>query len=227
MRVLLVLLLIANVLAHDLWIEKEGKGYVLYYGHMEPKDGEERLLMYSPERVIKLECYDEGGRLKEAKIERSYPSKLYGNCAVVYGLLFSGHWTKTTEGTKNLQKDRVRDPIESWVSYESVKRVERWPEDPSKPLTQDLEIVLEGRPSELSVGKKFTLRVYYEGKPLKDALVSYKGKTVGATDSEGRVNLRIRGSGLQVISASFRERADGIRADYIVRTAILLFELRP
>jgi nickel transport protein len=226
MNMFLVLFLMAHALAHDLWIEKKDNSYILYYGHTKPKEGEERFLAYNPEKVIKFECYDEGGRLKEARVERSYPSKLYGQCAVVYGLFSSGYWTKTPEGTKNLPRDRVGNPIESWVSYESVKRVERWPEDSSKPLTQDLEVVLEGRPSELSVGKKFTLRVYYGGKPLKDALVSYKGKTVGATDSEGRVNLRIREEGLQVISASFRERADGTKADYIIRTTTLLFELK-
>jgi nickel transport protein len=55
--------------------------------------------------------------------------------------------------------------------------------------------------------------------------VSYGGKTRGQSDSDGRVNIRLKQGGLQLIQASFTEAGDGKKADELVHSTTLVFEL--
>ncbi|WP_297889872.1 DUF4198 domain-containing protein [Sulfurihydrogenibium sp.] len=212
--------------SHDLWIEKEDSQYILYYGHLHPTQNEERFIKYNPENVLEFECLRSDGKVIRKKFEESYPAKLKGSCSVVLALFSSGFWTKTINGLKNLPKDEVQGALESWLSYESVKRIDNWSEDLKKPLTQDIEIVSLEDPLRTKVGDKLTLVVYYKGKPLKDIAVAYDEHTIGTTDNEGRINVRIRKNGLQLISTSIKEKADGVKADYVIKTAILSFEVK-
>jgi nickel transport protein len=212
--------------SHDLWIEKEGNRYVLYYGHLHPKNGDEKLIKYKPEEVLKFECLDVSGKAITSKFERSYPAKLEGSCGVVFALFSSGYWTRSVHGLKNLPKDQVQDAIESWLSYESVKRINLWSEAYTKPLEEDIDIVPLENPLKAKVNEKITLSVYYKGKPLENAVVAYDEHPIGATDEHGRINIRIKHSGLQMISTSIREKADGIKADYVIKTVNLSFEVK-
>ncbi len=228
MKVVLSLFLISICLtfSHELWIEKEGSSYVLYYGHLNPEGGEERLIKYNPETVLKFECFDRDGVGVIKKFEKQYPAKLNAQCYVVYALLSSGYWTKTLEGVKNKPKDETKESLESWLSYESVKMVDKWNDAVKKPITAELEIVPLEDPTKLKVGDKITLAVYQNGKPAKGVPVAYKGKTIGITDEEGKINIRIKHKGLQIISASLKEKGDGKKADYVVKTTYLTFEVK-
>jgi nickel transport protein len=62
----------------------------------------------------------------------------------------------------NKSKNETKEPLESWLSYESVKRVDGWTEAFKKPLTDDLEIVPLGNPLTLNVGDKTTLSLVFE-----------------------------------------------------------------
>lgn len=226
-RLFLIFVLSSIALSHDLWIEREGNSYSLYYGHLHPQAGEEKFIKYKPDDVIKFECYDVKGKLILSRFEKSYPAKLKGiSCATVYALFSSGYWTKSVEGLKNQPKDKVSGAIESWLSYESVKGIYSWTKALSKPLTEDLEIVPSEDPLNLKVGEKLRFFVFYRGKPLKDVVVAYDEHPIGTTDDDGGVNVRIKHHGLQNISASIREKADGVKADYTVRTANLIFEVK-
>ncbi|HCO38587.1 MAG TPA: DUF4198 domain-containing protein, partial [Aquificaceae bacterium] len=123
-------------------------------------------------------------------------------------------------------KDRVESPLESWLSYESVKRMEEWSEAFKRPLTEDLEIVPLEDPFNLKLYDKVRLRVYYRGKPVKGVVVLHNNHVVGTTEEDGGINVRIKGKGLQRISTSIKERADGIKADYIIKSTSLIFEVR-
>jgi nickel transport protein len=227
MKKLLIPLVLSSIaVSHDLWIEKDGNFYVLYYGHLHPKQGDEKLIKYKPEEVLKFECFDVNGKAITSKIERSYPAKLQGSCGVVFALFSSGYWTKSVHGLKNLPKNQVQDAIEGWLSYESIKRINQWSEAYTKPLEEDIDIVPLENPLKTKVGEKITLAVYYRGKPLKNAVVAYDEHPIGTTDEEGKINIRIKHSGLQMISTSIREKADGVRADYVIKTTNLSFEVK-
>ncbi|MCS6958302.1 MAG: DUF4198 domain-containing protein [Aquificaceae bacterium] len=226
MKALIVsLLFFSLLLAHELWIERVGDAYVLYYGHLQPKRGEESKLAYTPENLLRFECLDEDGRLLNSKVDKSYPARLRGSCAVIQAEFSSGYWTKTVEGLKNLPKDKVSGALESWLSLETVRRIERWSNALSKPLSNGLELVALENPLVLRMGQKFSIVAYYKGRPLKDAPISHNGKFVGSTDEDGRINLRIRSLGIQLISVSLKEGADGVKADYVTKTFSLMFEV--
>jgi nickel transport protein len=212
--------------SHEPWVEREGNSYMLYYGHLNPKKGEEKFTRYNPENVLRIECFDHFGKSIPLKLERNYPIKFNAQCYAVYALYSSGYWTKTVYGLTNKPKNETKEPLESWLSYKSVKRVDGWTEAFKKPLTDDLEIVPLNNPLTLNVGDKITLVVYQKGKPVKDATVAYGDKTVGTTDEEGKINVRIKHKGMQIIKASVKEKGDGTKADYVVKTTSLVFEVR-
>lgn len=216
----LFVLLFGLCWSHELWIERVDGEYVLLYGHLKPMGGEKERLEYKPEQVISFECLDTEGKKIRSTMLAGYPARLKGNCSLVEAKFSSGYWTKTPEGLKNLPKENVKNPIESWYSVEIVRRIDTWTK---APLTHDLEIALLENPSSLKVGQKFTVVVYYRGKPLKDATIYHNGRIVGSTDEEGRINLRLRERGLQLIGTTLKEK--DIKADYILKTFYLIFEV--
>ena len=55
--------------------------------------------------------------------------------------------------------------------------------------------------------------------------VAYDGEPRGATDGEGRINLRVRHGGLQQVSASIETPLNDGKADTLIRGATLNFML--
>jgi nickel transport protein len=151
MQALLIAVLVsmaAHAHAHDLWLEKEGGGFSLYYGHKYSAHQGAEFVEYRPEWVREALCFD--GAAEEAAFEShsAYPYRMRGDCAAAYVLISSGYWTKTPYGTENLPRSEARMPLRSWLSYESVKRIDRWNDALAKPLAKGLEITsaLTGRP---------------------------------------------------------------------------------
>ena len=93
-------------------------------------------------------------------------------------------------------------PLESWLSHESVKRIERWGESLEKPLAAGLELTPLEDPFRLRKGEKLRLRVTFDGSPVEDAVVAYDGKPRGQPDPNGEINIRLRRGGFQVIQAT-------------------------
>ncbi|MEJ5172293.1 MAG: DUF4198 domain-containing protein [Hydrogenothermaceae bacterium] len=223
-RLFLYLFLFVSIsFAHELWIEENENGYILLYGHLKPQLGEDKFVKYSPENVLDVRCFDSQGKDKSVKVERVYPLKIVGKCDILYILFSTGYWTKTPFGLKNLPKDRVDMPIESWQSFESVKRLNSFIDTP---LTDNLEITPLQNPFSLKVGEKLTVLVTYGKKPLRDVIVSYDGKPIGTTDDDGKINIRIKHTNQQYISTSYKVRSDGVKADSIIYTATLNFEVK-
>jgi nickel transport protein len=211
--------------AHDIWLEKQGGALVLFKGHKYSTHTGPEEIPYSPDEILRSLCFDMTGKPREVPTNNAYPFQMQGGCAASYVLTSSGYWSKTPFGTKHLAKDEARQPIRSWLSYESVKRLDAWNEKLATPLTDDLELTPTKNPLPLSKGKKVRLLVTRGGQPLAGALVSYGGKTRGQSDSDGRVNIRLKQGGLQLIQASFTEAGDGQKADEFVHSTTLVFEL--
>jgi len=129
-------------------------------------------------------------------------------------------------GTKNQGKAELFGVLRSWQALESVKRVEAWTERLRNPLSTDLELVFTENPFVLAVGDKLRLTVVSHGEPAQGVTVAYDGDPRGVTGDDGRINLRIRHKGLQLITASLEEPLDSEKADKRVRSTILMFEIQ-
>ena len=143
MKVLLVVLAIGlagQALAHDLWLEREGGSIALYYGHKHSRHKGAISLEYPPDWVRGALCFDLAGARAPFQSEDTYPYRIRGECAAAHVAISSGHWTKTPYGTENLAKDQVRMPLKSWISHESVKRIDHWAEPLARPLAGGLEL---------------------------------------------------------------------------------------
>ncbi len=107
---------------------------------------------------------------------------------------------------------------------EIARRINAW-KPRREPLSNELEIIPVESPSSLRIGEKFTVIAYYRGKPLRDAPIYHNRRIVGSTDEEGRINLRVREKGIQLVGVTVREKDGTGKADYVLKTFYLIFEV--
>ncbi len=222
---LITIFTVGQAFAHDLWIEREGDRCVLYSGHRHSNHPGEERIPYPPEIVLRVRCFDADGNLLNTEPGGTYPVEFSCEGAIAYAMTSTGYWTKTPYGTKNLPKDEVTGVLKSWLSFESVKRIDRWGENAAVPLTSGLELIPLNNLVELEKGDKLRLRVTFEKKPVKGAVVSYDGHPRGESGEDGRINIRLRHDGFQVIQASYSLPLDSEKADRVVHTTNLNFEI--
>jgi len=229
MQCLLVMLAIAlgagQARAHDLWLEKEDGGFVLHYGHKYSDHGGATLVEYRVEWVREALCFDAAGDRIPFQPEETYPYRMRGECAEAHVSISSGYWTKTPYGTQNLPKNEARMPVESWLSHDSVKRIDHWTESLARPLAGGLELTPLEDPLSLRKGKKLRLRVTFDGAPVEDADVAYDGKPRGRPGPDGAINIRLRHGGFQVIQATVTRPIASENADKVIHSTNLNFEL--
>ncbi len=228
---MLILVIVAAVVltgearAHDLWLEKDGAGFVLQQGHRHSAHGSSHLVEYRPESVQEALCFNSEGDRVNFQKEANSPYRITGQCAVAYVLTSSGYWTKTPYGTENVAKAQARVPIRSWLSYESVKRIDGWGTGPAKPLTKDLEITPQVNPLTLHPGNELRLLITSGGSPAAGVAVTYDDKPCGKTGTDGTINVRVRHPGFQIVQATLRRPDPTGKADEVIHTANLNFEL--
>ena len=219
----LLLLLPTLAQAHDLWIEKEANAYFLYQGHRHSAHEGAEVVPYEAAAVKSVLCSEGAGKSRALSPGKSYPVKFAGECAVLLASFSSGYWTKTPWETKNVPKTGISGVIKSWYSEESVKYVVRWTD--AMPLGVGLEITPTENPLTLTAGDKLTVLVTDNGKPVAGVPVAYSGDTRGASGADGKVSIRLRHPGLQLIETSMETPLTDGKADQSIRTASLQFEV--
>lgn len=225
--VLLVFVLSQGARAHDLWVEREGNLQRLYFGHERSAHEGAQHLEYRPETVRQAACHGADGKQVRAEIGEAYPVSLKGDCAASLFLVSSGYWSKTPYGTRNLPRNEAGQVFESWLSVETVKRIDRWGDGLAEALGEGLELVPLGNPLSLKAGEKLRLRAMRQGRPAADVTVAYFGKPRGVTGADGLINIRLNQPGLQLIQASQEALLPGdVRADKVIRGATLQFEIK-
>lgn len=223
---LLLLVLAPPVAAHDLWLEKDSAGYVLYQGHQHSAHAGAEVVPYEAGAVKGAICLDAGGGTKSLASGKSYPVKLTGECAALLVSFSTGYWTKTAWETRNAPKTGVAGVMKSWLSEDAVKRVDRWTPAVAQPLGASLEITPGADPFKLAVDDKLTVLVTENRKPKSGVPVAYQGDTRGVTGDDGKIAIRIRQGGMQLISASIEAPLSDGKADTAIRAAALQFEVR-
>lgn len=211
--------------AHDLWFEQDGAAYILLQGHRHSAHAGAETIAYDPAHVREALCLGDDGKLRPLAIGKTAPVKLAASCHAVWANFVSGYWTKTAWETRNQPKTGISGVLKSWYSEESVKRIDRWQPSLTRPLGNGLEISPQSDPLALKPGDKLTVLVSEGGKPLAGIPVAYAGDTRGATGEDGRIAIRLRQGGVQLIAASLETPlADG-KADTSMRSAALQFEI--
>jgi nickel transport protein len=226
-RLLLALCLLSTASAgHDLWIDREGPLHTLAYGH--ERSGHEGAghLEYRPETVKEAGCFSTAGQEQRVEQGKTFPVTFRGECAASWFLLSTGYWSKTPYGTRNLPKSEAGAVMDSWLSVESIKRIDRWGDTLARPLTGELELVPLYNPLSLKVGDKLRLRAFLRGKPVTGVTVAYFGKPRGTTGSDGSVNIRLNEPGIQLVQASLEMPLNDGKADKTIQTSSLQFEIK-
>ena len=225
--ILAVALLAEAAYAHDYWFEYSAEDYLLHRGHRFSQHQGEKEVPFDPEIVTGAYCLRQGdAKPSTPVVGGGYPLRVEGPCIAVMVTADSGYWSQTLTGTKNQGKAELFGVLRSWQALESVKRVEAWTERLRNPLSTDLELVFTENPFVLAVGDKLRLTVVSHGEPAQGVTVAYDGDPRGVTGDDGRINLRIRHKGLQLITASLEEPLDSEKADKRVRSTILMFEIQ-
>jgi nickel transport protein len=218
-------LLYSNSYAHELWFTDENNAQILNYGHFTGGHEGTKSIDYPATYLKQTLCIDQNQQTLSPVISQESPIQIKGECALTYALLSSGFWTKTLEGSMNLPKNQVNHPLKSWQSFESIKRIKIWNENFMKPISKNLELLPLQNPLFLTLNDKVSLKLVNNGQPVKNAIVLYAGQPRGQTDDNGKINIRLKEKGLQLIQATYRQPSDGIQADEIVHTTHLLFEI--
>jgi nickel transport protein len=214
-------------LAHDYWFERDDGHFLLHRGHKFSRHGGEEIVPYDPRIVTASRCLQADGQTVEPPVDaESYPLRFAGPCVALLVTADSGFWSQTLTGTKNQPQNELFGVLRSWQANESVKQVEQWHERLLQPLAAELELVFTEDPFSRSPGEKLRLVATLDGKAVGGVTVAYDGDPRGITGNDGRINLRIRHTGLQVISASLEQPFDGEQADQRVRSTILMFDIK-
>jgi nickel transport protein len=221
----LLMLVAGSAHAHDLWLEREDGDLVLYYGHKYSPHQGTTYLEYDAKWVLEALCFDAAGTSVPFQSEATYPFRMRGNCAAAHVSISSGYWTKTPYGTQNTPKNEARMPLSSWLSYDSVKRIDHWTEALARPLAAGLELSPLEDPLSLREGKKLRLRVTFDGEPAREAVVAYDGRPRGQPGPDGKINIRLRHGGFQVIQATLKRSIASEKADEVIHSTNLNFEL--
>jgi len=221
----MVMVVAGHAHAHDLWLEKENGGFGLYYGHKYSRHQGTTFVEYEAEWVREGLCFDAAGTSIPFQSEWVYPYRMRGECAAAHVAISSGYWTKTPYGTQNVPKNEARMPLKSWLSHDSVKRIDHWTEALARPLAGGLELTPLEDPLSLRKGEKLRLLVTFDGRPVQDAVVAYDGKPRGRPGRDGGINIRVRHGGFQVIQATCTRSAASEKADEVIHSTNLNFEL--
>ena len=223
----LVIVLQNSVLAHDYWFEEEGQEYVLYRGHHFGDHEGEFLVPYDPKIIQHITCVSLEGVPRSVPPPTQYPARIPSPCARLTVEIDSGYWSVNGIQTFNRSKEELPDALRSWRAIESMTLLNTWNNFEHLPsLPQGFEIFFEKDPFKTEEGEKFRLIILQGGKPRQGVTVAYDGNPRGVSGPDGRINIRVRHSGLQVITGSLKEPApDPRKADILLRSTTLLLEL--
>lgn len=216
----------AGAAAHDLWLEPSDGGWTLLQGHRHSGHEGADTVPYGAGFVGAARCLDADRRELKLAVASAAPWRARGDCAALVLDVSSGYWSKTPWETKNVPRSQAPGAVRSWLSRDRIKLIERWSPAFAQPLAGGLELMPTTDPTALSPGDKLVVRVVRDGRPLAGVPVAYHGDTRGQTDADGRIAIRLRHPGLQLISTSVETPVGDGQADVEIAGATLQFALR-
>ena len=211
--------------AHDTWVAKEADGLVVMWGHGKSEP-------YKPEYVKGAKAYSASGAEIPVTVKPQDTRALLAPAqapALVMVVFNSGAWVKTPEGYKNVSKREAQNVLQSMKGETHSKNLWQWSDGFSKPLGGKMELVPLKNPLALKVGDTLPFQVLYDGKPFAGATVRAEGveKDALKTDPNGRAEIAIKKSGLNVVKATRKtDTPHDPDADVLNETANIAFEVK-
>lgn len=189
--------------AHYLWVAAESDRYIVARGA--PPDGREA---YNPEAVKLITVLDRGGT--EVSMERVdektgvfFRSQQPVSVAAV--MCAWGSRVKTTRGKRLMTRKEAEAQglkvLEAFTSTQISKTLLADGDAVLKNLGMRFEIVPLKSPFQLKPGAALEVQLFFDGAPLKDAVVSMGEATQAKTDEKGVVRLDGLKGGYNIIMA--------------------------
>lgn len=192
-----------SVCAHYLWVTPMEKGYAVARGMMP-----DRFEPYGPEAVKRIRAYDKIGREMSVKTTGEKTRAVFGTAAppaLISVHCDWGHRVNTTQGKKLMDRKTAESQgfrvLESFTSTQTSKTVFADGANLTKPLDMVFELVPVKSPYAKNSEKSLELRLLFEGRPLRNAMVSVGDAFQTKTDSGGSATVPIIGPGWQVVMA--------------------------
>lgn len=193
--------------AHGIWFAQRSSQLALVYGvGAEDLDMVKRL-----PKVKAVSAYDADGRELPTQAAPSGPMVLVNTDskpAIVAAILDNGLWSKTADGKwHNKGKDEVPDATKSEHTIKYTVHLRRLDVAPPVLPSHKLQIVPLVKQLPDKMGQALTVRVLYEGKPVRGASVLADYVTDPdseplKTGADGTVTIRVRNQGLNVVAAT-------------------------
>ncbi|MBI4378471.1 MAG: DUF4198 domain-containing protein [Nitrospinae bacterium] len=208
--------------AHDYWIERKGRKFVVVYGHGNKREE------FDSSKVKSVNAFDFQG--KEIDITKEgWRDGLLLKTSEQPSLIFlevdDGYWSKTIYGWKNLPKRNARRVVESVRSLYYSKAIISW-SDMTQGLNINarLDIIPIKNPFSMKVGDTLRLKVLYNKRPLAGIDVEENHEKAGTTDREGAAEIQLS-KGNHVITVRYKEPIENDPdAQYLSITSTLSFE---
>ncbi len=162
----LLFILVPEVSAHDFWIDRKGKEFLLVFGH-----GDQRM-EFDFSEVKAVKAFGPGGGEIEVRVERKGKGKglllqPVESPSWILAEIDNGYWSKTIYGWKNLPKRKASRVVEAIRSFYYSKALMAWNDALQNPISRaQLDIVLLKNPYELKAGASLPIKVFYQGKPV-------------------------------------------------------------
>lgn len=218
--------------AHGFWFAQRANSLSMVFGvGADDLDVVKRL-----PKITNFAAYDEDGAVVASKLITSGPLvtvDIDNQPAIITAVMDYGIWSKTPDGKwHNKGKDEVPGAIISEKNYKFGVHLRRELTGPMPLLPeQSLQIVPLKTPLPVKHGEPLQLRVLYKGKPAPGATVlsdfvndpDQKGLK---TDKDGKITIKVRNQGLNVIVAVFKSAAeDPAKTNQVENLATLSFVL--
>lgn len=191
------------VLAHGVWIAPHYGELGLVYGMGYADD------QYAPEKVHSVHAYDAHFQpVAVDVIAHDHYSTVQPaeQAAILTAFFNNGYWEKgASVKWQAVAKDAISQPADTSTSLKYNITLLKPYQGDMQPFDLPVQIIPEHDPSTLAQGDALTVKVYVDGQPQADVPVTadYIGdaKNQHNTDAEGRVTLKVRNAGHNVIAA--------------------------
>ena len=217
--------------AHGVWVAQRAGAWALVLGEASVDEA------YAAGQVRTVLARTVSGEAREAAVvaqDRHPLLRFDADVGAVAAVFEDGYWSKTRAGAwVTGSRAEVADAERTSFDVKTTTTIVRPLAMPAKAFGLPLEIVPLADPMSLQRGRALPIRVLFDGRPLADAKVTadylHDAQAEGVrTDADGRAEVMLGSSGLNVIKVSAsRPRRDRRLADEDGYTATLAFALPP
>lgn len=225
------LLATTSVQAHGIWFAQRAKQLALIYGV-----GADDLDMVKRQPLVtRVDGYDAGGQPVPTALRAAGPLLLVDSDSepvIVGAVLFNGIWSRRPDGEwVKKGRDEVPDATIAEKNYKYAVHLRGAPTAALPSLPGHRLQIIPASPMPLLLDKPLTLRVLFDGKPLKGVrilrdYVNDPDAEPLLTAADGTVTIKVRNQGLNVVAATYDGPSDEpAKADKMEHLATLSFVL--